>query len=147
MESISERLPLIFPAHPRTKKNLDKFGMTSCLSNKNIMLIPPLSYLEFLNILLYARLVLTDSGGIQEETTFLQVPCITLRENTERPVTISMGTNHLVGTDPQKILNTAFRILDGNNKHGMIPPSWDGKAGGRILNALIKSAKSLSLKL
>jgi UDP-N-acetylglucosamine 2-epimerase (non-hydrolysing) len=139
LESISENLPLIFPVHPRTRKNLDEFGITGHITNKNISLVPPLSYLEFLNLLLCAKLVLTDSGGIQEETTFLQVPCITLRKNTERPVTIRLGTNHLVGTDPQKILETTFSILNGNNKKGIIPPLWDGKASKRILEILTQS--------
>jgi UDP-N-acetylglucosamine 2-epimerase (non-hydrolysing) len=141
MEIIAEKLPIVFPPHPRTAKNLKHFGLDSRLNqNKNIYVIRPLGYLEFLNLLLDATLVLTDSGGIQEEATFLRIPCITLRENTERPVTISLGTNYLVGTDPKKIVKTVFDILERREKWGVIPPLWDGHASQRILDVLIKCA-------
>ena len=137
LRTISSRLPIIFPLHPRTKLNLERFGIYQTLTESNgIVLTEPLGYLEFLRLLKSATLVLTDSGGIQEETTFLKIPCITLRENTERPITISLGTNYLVGTNPEKILETAFEILDGKGKKGEIPPLWDGKAGQRIIEIL-----------
>lgn len=141
MENIAERITIIFPSHPRTMKNLKHFGLDNRLSqNKNIYVIQPLGYLEFLNLLLDATLVLTDSGGIQEEATFLQIPCLTLRENTERPVTITLGTNYLVGTDPKKIVKTVFDILEGRGKKGAVPPLWDGHASHRILEVLLKCA-------
>jgi UDP-N-acetylglucosamine 2-epimerase (non-hydrolysing) len=124
MEIVAERLPIVFPSHPRTMKNLKHFGLDSRLSqNKNVYVIHPLGYLEFLNLLLDATLVLTDSGGIQEEATFLQILCLTLRENTERPVTITLGTNYLVGTDPEKIVKTVFDILEGKKKREVFPHS------------------------
>jgi len=138
LKAISSRIPVIFPIHPRTKGNLERFGIYEELSKSNgILMTEPLGYLEFLGLLRSARLVLTDSGGIQEETTFLRIPCMTLRENTERPVTITLGTNYLVGTNPERILETAFQILDGKGKRGGIPPLWDGKAGQRIVEILV----------
>ena len=138
LNKLSSRIPVVFPIHPRTRSNLERFGICQEVTkNGSIILIPPLGYLEFLGLLKSAALVLTDSGGIQEETTFLKVPCITLRENTERPVTISHGTNYLVGTNPEKIVETAYEILDGKGKKGSIPPLWDGKAGRRIVEILV----------
>jgi UDP-N-acetylglucosamine 2-epimerase (non-hydrolysing) len=138
IENIAKELPLIFSLHPRTRVNLKRFGIYDDLAkNSRIYLTEPLGYLEFLNLLSSATMVLTDSGGIQEETTFLQVPCITLRSNTERPVTVSIGTNYLVGVNPDKILETAFSILNKREKRGTVPPLWDGKAGKRILEILI----------
>jgi len=138
LKTISSKIPIIFPMHPRTKGNLEKFGIYQRGSESNgILITEPLGYLEFLGLLRSARLVLTDSGGIQEETTFLRIPCITLRENTERPVTITLGTNYLVGINLEQILETAFAILDGRGKKGEIPPLWDGKAGQRIVEVLI----------
>lgn len=137
-KDISSRIPVIFPIHPRTRSNLERLGFYQEGSkNSRMILIQPLGYLEFLGLLRSATLVLTDSGGIQEETTFLRIPCITLRKNTERPVTISLGTNYLVGTDPEKIIGTAFAVLDGKGKKGEIPPLWDGKAGQRIVQILV----------
>jgi UDP-N-acetylglucosamine 2-epimerase (non-hydrolysing) len=139
LREISARIPVIFPIHPRTRSNLERIGSYQGGSkDSRMILIEPLGYLEFLSLLRSAVLVLTDSGGIQEETTFLRVPCITLRKNTERPVTISLGTNTLVGTDPDKILKTAFEVLDGKGKKGEIPPLWDGKAGQRIVQILVE---------
>ena len=135
---ISCQIPLIFPVHPRTRANMKRFGLWDQASSlKELRLIEPLTYLDFLNLLETATLVLTDSGGIQEETTVLKVPCITLRENTERPITITIGTNYLVGTDPKKILETARAILSGNGRQGKIPPYWDGRAGERILELVL----------
>jgi UDP-N-acetylglucosamine 2-epimerase (non-hydrolysing) len=138
LQIISGRIPLIFPIHPRTKRNLDRFGIDRTLSkNRNILFIEPLSYLAFLTLVKSAKLVMTDSGGIQEETTYLKIPCITLRDNTERPVTVTMGTNYLVGTNRDKIVETAFLILNGKGKKGKAPPLWDGKAGQRIVKILV----------
>ena len=136
--SISEKIPIIFPAHPRTRNNIEKFGFSKRIASSNIRLIEPLGYLDFMNLYSGAKLVLTDSGGLQEETTALGIPCLTLRENTERPITITHGTNILVGTNPQKIKQTAFEVLDqpvSNDKK--IPPLWDGKTAERICDVLI----------
>jgi UDP-N-acetylglucosamine 2-epimerase (non-hydrolysing) len=121
---ISRDLPLFFPVHPRTRASMQRFGLWGVAeSARNFTMLEPLTYLDFLNLLETARLVLTDSGGIQEETTALGVPCVTLRENTERPVTTILGTNYLVGTDPERILITARDILAGRGKTGRIPPT------------------------
>ncbi len=137
--AISERLPIIFPVHPRTKAKIDEFGFKDSINDSNIRLIEPLGYLDFMRLYSGATLVLTDSGGIQEETTVLGIPCLTLRDNTERPVTIELGTNVLVGTDPEKIKRAAFEILDEENstRSASIPPLWDGKTAGRICNELL----------
>jgi UDP-N-acetylglucosamine 2-epimerase (non-hydrolysing) len=142
MKRIGARIPIVFPVHPRTKFNLNRFGLFDDFAGSNgIHLIEPLGYFEFLHLLLHAGLVLTDSGGLQEETTFLGVPCITLRNNTERPVTVSLGTNYLVGTNPDKIIQIVNDILDGKGKKGGIPPLWDGNASKRIVEVLIKSQR------
>jgi len=137
---ISKKLPIIFPAHPRTKANIEKFGFAEKVTGSNIKLVEPLGYLDFMRLYSGAKLVLTDSGGLQEETTALGIPCLTLRENTERPITIEMGTNILVGTNPEKIRQTAFAVLSGeivsNNKK--IPPLWDGRTAERICDALLE---------
>jgi len=125
---VGQDLPVIFPAHPRTRKRIDDFGLNA----DRLQLLDPLSYLEFLRMQSHATVVITDSGGIQEETTYLGVPCLTLRENTERPVTVSLGTNVLVGRDPDKLRFELSRILAGKAKKGSIPPLWDGHAGERI---------------
>ena len=129
MNKMSERIKIIFPIHPRTRKSLNNLSIK--LSN-NIKLIDPLPYIDFLGLLSQARIVLTDSGGIQEETTYLGVQCITIRENTERPVTIELGTNHLVSNNYSMVLSTFNNIMNGEIKKGTIPPKWDGKAGERI---------------
>ena len=137
--SIAERIPIIFPVHPRTKANIERFGFAEKIENSNIRLIAPLGYLDFMRMYSGARIVLTDSGGLQEETTALGIPCLTLRENTERPVTISHGTNILVGTNPEKIKQSAFEILSQPASTGKkIPPLWDGKAAERICDALLE---------
>lgn len=138
---ISEKIKLLFPIHPRTRNKANEFGLLNVLKQcKNIQLTGPLGYLDFLNLTSSAAIVITDSGGIQEETTYLSVPCVTLRENTERPVTVTDGTNYLIGTDPQKIVKTAEKILCGQGKKGSIPQLWDGKAGKRIIAEVIKKA-------
>lgn len=140
LESINDRLPVIFPVHPRTRARIEEFGFTK-RANK-LMLIEPLGYLDFLRLYSGARLVLTDSGGIQEETTALGIPCLTLRENTERPITVSMGTNKVVGTDTEKIKHEAFNALDTmqSEKPKQIPPLWDGKTAARICDALLEKS-------
>jgi UDP-N-acetylglucosamine 2-epimerase (non-hydrolysing) len=137
--SIGEKLPVVFPVHPRTRANIEKFGFGERVANSNIKLVEPLGYLDFMRLYSGARLVLTDSGGLQEETTALGIPCLTLRENTERPITIEVGTNILVGTNPEKIKSAAFEILENNNnfRDKKIPPLWDGRAAERVCDALI----------
>lgn len=137
--SVSEKLPIIFPVHPRTRNNIEKFGFAERVKNSNIRLIEPLGYLDFMRLYSGAKLVLTDSGGLQEETTALGIPCLTLRENTERPITISHGTNILVGTNTEVIKQKAFEVLsqDSTNQDKKIPPLWDGKAAERICDALV----------
>jgi UDP-N-acetylglucosamine 2-epimerase (non-hydrolysing) len=138
LETISAKLPIIFPVHPRTRKTIAEFGLSERVAAiKNLRLIDPLGYLDFLGLYSTARLVLTDSGGIQEETTVLGIPCLTLRENTERPITVEMGTNVIVGTNTQKIVTEAFALLNGSvNKLARQPPLWDGHTAERILDAL-----------
>jgi UDP-N-acetylglucosamine 2-epimerase (non-hydrolysing) len=138
LERIGERLHVIFPAHPRTRRRLEEFGLRERLEAQapRLRLVEPLGYLDFLRLFSGARLVLTDSGGIQEETTALSIPCLTLRENTERPITITHGTNRLVGTDSQTIIAAAFDALD--HPCAEHPPLWDGQAADRILNALLE---------
>jgi UDP-N-acetylglucosamine 2-epimerase (non-hydrolysing) len=134
---IQERLPIVFPAHPRTLKMMEQFGlMDQVKAMKNLLIRDPSDYHQTLCLNQSARLVLTDSGGLQEETTVLGIPCITLRENTERPVTVTVGSNEVVGTDPAKILDAVERVLAGKWKKGGIPEGWDGKAGERIVAVL-----------
>jgi len=134
---ISERAPIVFPVHPRTARALEAAGMWEPLRKApGILTSPPLSYLEMLGLMAKAKLVLTDSGGIQEETTALGVPCLTLRHNTERPVTVEEGTNTVVGTDPRRMLATTEEIFATGGKAGRVPALWDGKAAQRIRTAL-----------
>ena len=135
---ISQKLPIIFPAHPRTRSRIEEFGFSEKIENSNIKITEPLGYLDFLNLMSGAKLVFTDSGGLQEETTALGIPCLTLRENTERPITIEMGTNVLVGTNPETIRSTALEILEDEDftQDAKIPPLWDGKTAVRICDAL-----------
>lgn len=133
LKEIAEELPLLFPVHPRTRGNLEKFGIDL---GPNIALVGPQAYMAFLNVWKDAAVVLTDSGGLQEETTALGVPCITIRENTERPITVEEGTNVLVGTDPQRIVAEARKVLRGEGKQGRRLHLWDGKAAERIVAIL-----------
>ena len=135
IDSVAKEVPVIFPVHPRTQLKLRQAGITQ---HANIFVIPPVGYLDFLCLLSKATLVLTDSGGIQEETTALGVPCLTLRENTERPITISQGTNLVVGTDPANIVAAATEILAGKGKTGRIPELWDGRTAERIVDILVR---------
>ncbi len=132
--AISHDLPLLFPIHPRTRSRLT--SVQAELESGQLRLVDPLGYLEFLALQRHATLVVTDSGGIQEETTYLGVPCLTVRENTERPVTVTIGTNLLVGQNMQRLCQEAQRILRGEAKQGQIPPLWDGKASERIAKIL-----------
>ncbi len=137
LAGLQERLPIVFPVHPRTRNRLTATGLWSRLDAlPNVRLTEPLGYLEFLGLVAAARLVLTDSGGIQEETTILGVPCLTLRENTERPVTIADGTNRLVGTAPERIQEAAARVLSEPPTNGRRPELWDGRAAERIVEVL-----------
>ncbi|GMV54394.1 MAG: UDP-N-acetyl glucosamine 2-epimerase [Betaproteobacteria bacterium] len=133
LRSIAVELPLIFPVHPRTRANLDRFGIDL---GAGITLVGPRAYMEFLNLWKDAVVVLTDSGGLQEETTALGVPCVTIRENTERPVTVDEGTNVLAGTQPDAIIAAAQRVLRGQGKQGRRPHLWDGRAAERIVDIL-----------
>jgi UDP-N-acetylglucosamine 2-epimerase (non-hydrolysing) len=133
LREIARGLPLVFPVHPRTRANLDKFGIDL---GPDVTLVGPQGYMSFLDLWKDAALVLTDSGGLQEETTALGVPCVTLRDNTERPVTVEEGTNVLAGTSPQAITAAAALILAGQGKQGRRPHLWDGKAAERIVAVL-----------
>lgn len=132
---IANELPLIFPVHPRTRANLEKFGIDL---GPNVTLVGPQAYMTFLNLWKDAVVVLTDSGGLQEETTALGVPCITIRENTERPVTVDEGSNVLAGTDPARIVGEARKTMRGEGKQGRRPLLWDGKAAERIVEILVR---------
>jgi UDP-N-acetylglucosamine 2-epimerase (non-hydrolysing) len=118
--------------HPRTRSNIERFGLSSLLGSAQAAVLPPQGYLEMLGLTSNATLVLTDSGGLQEETTALGVPCLTLRENTERPITVDEGTNTMVGRSRAAILREVDEILDGRGKRGRVPELWDGRAAQRI---------------
>jgi UDP-N-acetylglucosamine 2-epimerase (non-hydrolysing) len=136
IEKISEELTFVFPIHPRTEKNLMKFGLMERVKNiSNLVITKSLGYLDFMNLVKNANIVITDSGGIQEETTLLQIPCLTVRENTERPITISEGTNQLLPLNQSEILNSFRNSLSKSNKTNT-PKYWDGKSTWRILNAI-----------
>lgn len=136
---LSTRLPIAFPVHPRTRARLDAEGWLERLEEApGVHLFEPLGYLDFASLVADAKLVLTDSGGLQEETTALGIPCLTLRENTERPVTVDEGTNVVVGTDPRRVAEEAARILSGGGKRGRIPALWDGRAADRIVDAVLR---------
>lgn len=135
LEEIQNRIKIVFPIHPRTKKKIEEYGLMNRIQqSENIILTDPLGYFDFGKLVYDAKFVMTDSGGIQEETTVYQIPCITIRDNTERPVTILEGTNELAGSDKKKIVDFANKILEGNWKKGSIPELWDGKTADRIVN-------------
>jgi len=137
LKHIQSKVQLIFPMHPRTMKQIELFGYKEKLTSlKNLHVKEPVGYFDFLQMVKGAKFVMTDSGGIQEETTFLGVPCLTMRENTERPVTVEIGTNTLVGLDPQKIYSSIEVILRGHYKNGSVPERWDGRAAERIVSVL-----------
>jgi len=135
LKDIAEELPLIFPVHPRTRANMNRFGIDL---GPHVTLAGPQAYMAFLDLWKDATVVLTDSGGLQEETTALGVPCITIRENTERPVTVEEGSNVLAGTDPDRIVGAARAVLQGEGKQGRRPHLWDGKAAERIVAVLAR---------
>jgi UDP-N-acetylglucosamine 2-epimerase (non-hydrolysing) len=160
LDEISRRLPIMFPIHPRTKKAVRRFGYEGSFrfldvepalaggSHKNgvvmgpgIWCCDPLGYLDFQNLVVHSKFVMTDSGGIQEETTVLGIPCLTLRDTTERPVTITLGTNLLLGHDKSRIVEEAMKILRGEGKGGQSPPLWDGRASERIVGILAREFK------
>jgi len=142
LKDVSEQIPLVFPAHPRTKINIEKFGLGTLIKESHISLIEPVGYIDFLALQMYAKFVLTDSGGIQEETTVFGVPCLTLRDSTERPVTITQGTNTLISSTAG-IKPAALEILNGAARKGSLPELWDGKAAERILEVIAKIGQSL----
>jgi UDP-N-acetylglucosamine 2-epimerase (non-hydrolysing) len=131
---VNRDLSVVFPAHPRTRKRIEDFGLNA----GQLRVLDPLPYVDFLGLQSRATVVITDSGGIQEETTYLGVPCLTVRENTERPITVSMGTNVLVGRDREKLRAELSRVLSGKGKKGTVPPLWDGRAGERIADILVR---------
>ena len=146
LKKISREIPIIFPIHPRTRKQVEHFGFQdyfvdltnheSRITNNGICLVDPLGYLDFLKLMLHSKFIMTDSGGIQEETTVLGIPCLTLRDTTERPITISQGTNILVHNDTKRIVKEACRILDGKVKESNCPELWDGRAAERIVEII-----------
>jgi UDP-N-acetylglucosamine 2-epimerase (non-hydrolysing) len=140
LNRLTGKSKLVFPIHPRTRKNLEEFGLMHTLSEE-ILTLDPIGYIDFLALTKSARLLITDSGGIQEETTFLGVQCITVRNNTERPVTVTTGTNQLVGTELDAVEKAAIKVLDGNTKKGQIPVFWDGLTAERIVEII--SSKDL----
>lgn len=143
LKTVAADLPVVFPIHPRTRARIESEG----LDTGRILCVPPLGYLDFLHLMSEARLVLTDSGGIQEETTILQVPCLTLRENTERPITIDQGSNRLVGTEPAAILEAVRGILASPaSRTGRVPDLWDGKASARIVDTLETALRTRRLR-
>lgn len=162
LHEIAQTTPLVFPIHPRTLKQVENFGLSSLLNwstypdsaktqspetalsdtSSEVYIVPPLGYLDFLHLVEKATLVITDSGGIQEETTYLKIPCMTLRKNTERPSTVTVGSNYLVGTKPEDILGTAATILNGTVKKCAVPQMWDGHAGARIVELILEKYHS-----
>lgn len=129
---VAERTPVIFPVHPRTRGMIDKFGLSHLVDRSDVLLLPPMGYLEMLGLMKDARVALTDSGGVQEETTALGTPCITLRNNTERPITVTEGTNTIAGQDPAAIMAAYEDVLANGGKAGRVPQFWDGRASERI---------------
>jgi UDP-N-acetylglucosamine 2-epimerase (non-hydrolysing) len=140
VQTLAEEMPVFFPVHPRTRRNIDSFGLRQYLAedggSAGIVPLDPLGYLDFLSLNDQARLVLTDSGGVQEETTVLGVPCLTLRENTERPATVEHGSNQVVGVSSDRIVAAGRRLLQNPERLSRRPPLWDGKAAPRIVAIL-----------
>lgn len=138
LEVIQNDMPIVFPIHPRTRKNLSSFPLARRIEKMpGLRLTDPMGYLDFLKLMSFAKVVLTDSGGVQEETTILGIPCLTLRENTERPITVEMGTNQVVGTDSAKIVEGYHKAMNGQLRKTQIPPLWDGHAAERIVKILL----------
>ena len=139
---IAERKQVVFPVHPRTRKRIEEFGLNEKLTSANILLTDPIGYIDFIHLVKNATAVMTDSGGVQEETTFMGVPCITVRPNTERPVTITEGTNTLANLDSNEIQTLLNAIDSGTYKKGTVPALWDGQASVRIVNEIDKFFRS-----
>lgn len=133
---IAESIPVVFPCHPRTQKRMKEFGLADVMNNSRVRLTEPFGYLDFCALVHNSRFVLTDSGGIQEETTYMGIPCLTMRENTERPVTVQVGTNVLCGTDRELMISEARKIVTGEAKTGEVPRLWDGHTAERIVTVL-----------
>jgi len=141
---VSWELPFVFPVHPRTRQRLEQFGLAARLdAAPGIRLLPPAGYLDFLALTSQAKVIVTDSGGLQEESTALGIPCLTTRENTERPITVDEGTSTLVGNNPQKLSESLQAVLEGTYKHGRCPALWDGHAAERIAAVLVQPAAAL----
>jgi UDP-N-acetylglucosamine 2-epimerase (non-hydrolysing) len=141
LAEIGQNLPMVFPVHPRTRKNLENFGLASRFNGeggKGLMMLPPLGYLEFLSLTSRARVIVTDSGGLQEEATALGIPCLTARWNTERPITVEQGTSTLVGNDPELLRTKLYEVLENRYKRGKCPELWDGRAAERIARILLE---------
>ena len=144
LKAIPSHIPIVYPVHPRTKKSIQKLGLSGQMHQiVNMIRISPLGYLDFMKLMSKSLCVLTDSGGVQEETTVLDIPCLTLRSNTERPITVTKGTNVLVGTQSHRMIKEIRDILDGKKKKGKIPKYWDGKSAKRIVNVLKQNLASL----
>jgi len=142
LQDICSKIPIIYPMHPRTAKMLHRFGFLKRFQSiPNLTIIDPIGYVDFIHLIRRSKLVLTDSGGIQEETTFLKIPCITMRDSTERPITVTQGTNYLTGTNHAQILKTVNLILGGRAKRGSRPRFWDGRTAKRIVRILLKAKK------
>jgi UDP-N-acetylglucosamine 2-epimerase (non-hydrolysing) len=136
LAEVARRVPLVWPVHPRARSNIDRYGLGGMIDPTRIVLLPPQGYLEMLGLMQNARVVLTDSGGVQEETTALAVPCLTMRDNTERPITVEQGTNTIVGRDRSRIVAAVDEILQNGGKRGRVPELWDGQAAVRIARHL-----------
>lgn len=137
IEYVADHMPIVLPLHPRTRRSLDAFGlMERLMQHPSIRVCDPIGYIEFVSLLRSAVGVVTDSGGIQEETTYLQTPCITMRDNTERPITVDVGSNILAGTDPEAVKAAIDQVLSGRVKHARVPDLWDGHAADRIVEIL-----------
>lgn len=147
LERVAGRLPILFPMHPRTRERAKELGLSLGeresvwpIGERGIHVLEPAGYERFIALLSEARFVLTDSGGVQEESTMLGVPCLTLRDNTERPITVEVGTNTLIGADPVRVPESVDRILEGGGKKGALPPLWDGRAAERVVDVLARCA-------
>lgn len=137
LRSLSEKITLVFPLHPRTRANIEKYQFWEIFDTPRIIITEPQWYLDFMNLLMHAKCILTDSGWVQEESTYLQIPCLTMRENTERPITYEIGSNTMVGSDFIKIEKCLSSIVSGTYKQSQIPPLWDGRAAERIVKIIM----------
>jgi UDP-N-acetylglucosamine 2-epimerase (non-hydrolysing) len=141
LEVIQADMPIFFPVHPRTRKTMASLGLQARVDSlSSLHLLDPIGYLDFLKLQSSAKIVLTDSGGIQEETTALKIPCLTLRENTERPVTAEIGSNQIVGTDPARIVAAYRKVMSGQWRQPQVPPLWDGRAAERIVKVMVQGS-------